>query len=340
MARHVRRKVSWQKVNKEDILLRGVIDEYLQYHDALNHSPKTVRWYSDILLALNTFLGVDPPLGELTVQRVRAYQSHLRARRKPNDRPLSDETLHDHVRAIKAFLSWLYRESYLLEDVAARVDLPTVGKKDLEVLTDEELARLFQHLPLTDDRSCRNAAVVSLMADCGLRLSEVAGLELDDLRLDEGLIRVLGKGRREEWVPFGAFTGKVLSRYVQHFRPHVTNGTSALFVNQFGEPLGVEAVKSMFQRLAERTGVERLHPHLLRHTAATRLLSNGCDLHTVQRILRHRSVTTTTRYLHLLNNDVKEKMRTFSPMDRLQRVARPRFPERLTASGQSCPPPS
>jgi site-specific recombinase XerD len=88
-------------------------------------------------------------------------------------------------------------------------------------------------------------------------------------------------------------------------------------VNQYGEKLGVEGIKSMFQRLAERSGVERLHPHLLRHTAATRLLASGCDLHTVQRILRHRNVAITTRYLHLLDSDVQEKMRTFSPLDRL-----------------------
>jgi site-specific recombinase XerD len=233
--------------------------------------------------------------------------------------PLSDETLHDHVRAIRTFLSWLYNEDYLDEDVANRIELPKVGQKDLEVLTDEELAQIFQHLPLGHDQGCRNAAVVSLMIDCGLRLSEVAGLDLDDVRLEESLLRVLGKGRREEWVPFGAFTGKVLRRYAQHFRPHIASGTGTLFVNQYGERLGVEGIKSMFQRLAERSGVERLHPHLLRHTAATRLLANGCDLHTVQRILRHRSVTTTTRYLHLLNSDVREKMRTFSPMDRLAR---------------------
>ena len=315
-----RRKVTWRTMKKDEILLSKVIEEYLQYHDGLNHSPHTIRWYSDILSALSAFLGAEARLRDLTVQRIRAYQSHLRSRRKDDGEPLSDETLHDHVRAIKTFLTWLHTEEYLDEDVAARIELPRKGRKDLDVLTEGELARIFQYLPLADDKGCRNAAIVSLMVDCGLRLGEVPGLDLDDLRLEESLVRVLGKGRREEWVPFGGFTGKVLRRYSQHFRPYIANGTTALFVNQFGERLRVEGIKSMVQRLAERSGVERLHPHLLRHTAATRLLANGCDLHTVQRILRHRSVTTTTRYLHLLNSDVREKMQTFSPMDRLQRA--------------------
>lgn len=317
MAAKRRRKVTWPTVNKDDIPLCNVIEEYLQYHDGLNHSPKTIRWYSDILSALNVFLRSEARLGDLTVRRLRAYQSHLRARRKPNGEPLSDETLHDHVRGIKAFLSWLHREGYADEDLARRIDLPKVGKKDLEVLTEKELAQLFQHLPLSDDQGCRNGAIVSLMVDCGLRLMEVTQLNINDVELGDGLVRVLGKGRRQEQVPFGAFTGKLLRRYVQHFRPHIANGTDALFVNQYGERLGVEGIKSMFQRLAERSGVDRLHPHLLRHTAATRLLANGCDLHTVQRILRHRNVATTTLYLHLLNSDVQEKMRTFSPLDRL-----------------------
>ncbi len=319
MAARTRRKVTWHTVNKDDIHLGSVVEEYLQYHDGLNHSPSTIRWYSDILSGLSGFLGPDARLRDVTVQRVRAYQSHLRSRRKQDGRPLSDETLHDHVRAIRTFLSWLHHEAYLEEDVAARIELPKVGQKDLEVLTDEELALLFRHLPLINDRGCRNAAIISLMVDCGLRLSEVANLDLGDVRFQESLVRVLGKGRCEEWVPFGAFTSKVLRRYAQHFRPYIANGTAALFVSQLGDRLGAEGIKSMIQRLAERSRVERLHPHLLRHTAATRLLANGCDLHTVQRILRHRSVTTTTRYLHLLNSDVREKMRSFSPLDRIRR---------------------
>lgn len=314
-----RRKVTWPKMNKDDIPLRNVIGEYLQYHDGLNHSPKTVRWYSDILFALDAFLGGKAKLANLTVPHLRAYQSHLRARRLDDGRPLSDESLHDHARGIRTFLSWLHREGYLDEDLARRIDLPRVGRKELEVLTEEELTRLFQHLPLGDDQGCRNAAVVALMVDCGLRLSEVAGLDADDVDLEEGLVRVLGKGRRQEQVPFGSFTRTVLRRWVQHYRPYFADGTPELFPSPYGGRLSAEGIKSMVQRLAERSGVERLHPHLLRHTAATRLLANGCDLHTVQRILRHRNVATTTRYLHLLHSDVQEKMRTFSPMDRLQR---------------------
>jgi site-specific recombinase XerD len=317
MAAQPRRKVTWKTVKKEELKLSAVIEEYLQHHDGLNHSPKTVRWYADIIGALSAFLGFDATLGDLTSARLRTYQSHLRARRKPGGTPLSDDTLHDHARSIRTFLTWLRREGYLDEDLAARIDMPRVGKKELRVLTEEELVSLFKNLPLSDDQGCRNLVIVSLMVDCGLRLSEVAKLDAGDVFLDDCLIRVHGKGRREERVPFGTTTGKAIRRYLQHFRHHIANGTDALFVNQYGGRLGTEGIKSMFQRLADRTGIERLHPHLLRHTAATRLLANGCDLHTVQRILRHRNVTTTTRYLHLLNSDVQAKMLAFSPLDRL-----------------------
>jgi len=91
-AQRKRRKVTWPKMNKDDIPLRNVIREYLQYHDGLNHSPKTVRWYSDILFALNRFLSVEAQLADLTISRLRAYQSHLRARRLDDGRPLTKVT--------------------------------------------------------------------------------------------------------------------------------------------------------------------------------------------------------------------------------------------------------
>ncbi len=243
MTAQPRRKVTWKTVNKEQIKLSAVIEEYLVYHEALNHSPKTVEWYSYILSTLSAFIGADAPLSEVTVQSIRAYQSHLRSRRNEVDHPLSDRTLFDHVRALKTFIRWLENEQYLDEVISSRIDLPRVAVKEIQVLTEDELTALFSRLPLGDDQGCRNLAIVSLMADCGLRLSEVAALSLDDLFLAESTVRVMGKGRREARVPFGASTAKVLRRYVQHFRPYLANGTDALFVNQFGSRLGVEGIK-------------------------------------------------------------------------------------------------
>jgi site-specific recombinase XerD len=317
-AKSRRRRATWQTVHKNDIKLSELLAEFLEYHEALNHSPKTVRWYSDIIAALYRFLGPDPCLGELTLPRIRAYQSHLRKRTKPNGEPLSDKTLQDHARVIRIFLNWLLREEYLQEDFASRVDLPKVGKKQLEILTEEEIARLFSHLSPDLDITCRNRAICSLMVDCGLRIGEVARLDLNDVSFEDSTVKVLGKGRREDVVPFGDATARTLRRYVQHFRLYLARDTEpALFVSQFGGRLVLESIKSMFDRLAVESGIERLHPHLLRHTAATRLLMNGCDLHTVQRILRHRHISTTTAYLHLLSADLQDKMRAYSPLDTL-----------------------
>ncbi|MEX2390117.1 MAG: tyrosine-type recombinase/integrase [Dehalococcoidia bacterium] len=305
-------------MHKDDIKLTELLAEFLEYHEALNHSPKTVRWYSDIITALCRFIGPDPDLGELTLPQIRAYQSHLRKRPKPNGDPLSDRTLQDHARVIRIFLRWLVREEYLQEDFAARVELPKVGRKHLEILTEEEIAQLFSYLSPDLDIPCRNRAICSLMVDCGLRVGEVARLNLSDVSFEDSTVKVLGKGRREDVVPFGAATGRTLRRYVQHFRLYLARESEpALFVSQYGGRLVLEGIKSMIDRLAIESGIERLHPHLLRHTAATRLLMNGCDLHTVQRILRHRHISTTTAYLHLLSADLQDKMRAYSPLDTL-----------------------
>ncbi len=317
-AKSRRRRATWKTVHKDDIKLSELLAEFLEYHEALNHSPKTVRWYSDIITALARFIGPDPCLGEFTLPRIRAYQSHLRKRTKPDGEPLSDKTLQDHARVIRIFLGWLLREEYLQEDFASRVELPKVGKKQLQILTEEEIAQLFGHLSPDLDITCRNRAICSLMVDCGLRLGEVARLDLNDVSFDDSTVKVLGKGRREDVVPFGAATGRTLRRYVQHFRLYLARENErALFVTQFGSRLGPESIKSMIDRLAVESGIDRLHPHLLRHTAATRLLMNGCDLHTVQRILRHRHISTTTAYLHLLSADLQDKMRAYSPLDTL-----------------------
>ena len=125
------------------------------------------------------------------------------------------------------------------------------------------------------------------MLESGLRLDEVTGLQLDDVHIKEMYLKVRGKGDEEGYVPIGSTTEKALSRYAAHFRISADLMAKAFFLNIYGEPLGYEAVKLAFDRLAKRSGIRWLHPHLLCHTAATRLFANGADGHTVQRMLRH-----------------------------------------------------
>jgi site-specific recombinase XerD len=147
-----------------------------------------------------------------------------------------------------------------------------------------------------------------------LRLEEVVKLQVGDVHLKESYVKVHGKGDKENHVPLGPTTQKALARYLEHFRRPAKSREPAFFLNIFGEPLTSASVQSSFVRLAKRSRITRLHRHLLRHTAATRMLANGADLHTVQRLLRHSDVQVTLRYLHLVPDQLQERMQLYSPL--------------------------
>jgi site-specific recombinase XerD len=164
------------------------------------------------------------------------------------------------------------------------------------------------------DVGARQRAMFCLMLESGLRLAEVSGLTVDDVHLKDMYVQVRGKGGKENYVPLGPTTHKALTRYLTVFRVPANANINTLFLNVYGEPLKYESIKTIFDRLAVKSGITRLHPHLLRHTAATKMLANGADLHSVQRLLRHSDIRTTLRYLHLVPSQLQEKMQLFSPL--------------------------
>lgn len=321
-SRRVRR---WHDVDKTGIPVADLVRSFLLYQEDRNHSPKTVRWYRDMLGRFAAFLGEDACLPDITVDSIRAYQ------RASRELDVTKFTLHAYARTLKTFLRWLHREEYLDSPLHEKVEMPKVPKYDdvaIDVLNDEEISRLLSSFDTGTDVGCRDRAIVCLMVESGLRLDEVVQLRLADVHLKETYLKVHGKGDKEHYVPIGPTTQKALARYAEHFRIPVRDGEPAFFLNIFGEPLGYEAVKSTFDRLAKKTKISRLHPHLLRHTAATRMLANGADVHSVQRLLRHSDVRTTLRYLHLAPEQLQEKMQLYSPLIGLTENSRER---RLTS---------
>lgn len=320
------RRKRWHDVDKSDVRLNSVIQMYLMYQEDKNHSPKTIRWYSDLIRRFAEYLAPDAQIKDITPGVIKEYNRAVR------QRGLSKFTNHAYARTLKTFLKWLEREGYFSEPISRHVELPKVPKYEdvaLEVLTDEEITHLLSLLDPSTDVGCRDRAIVCLMLESGLRLEEVANLEVDDAHIKEMYVKVRGKGDKEAYIPIGPTTQKALSRYLTAFRIPTDARTETFFLNIYGEPLKYEVVKTMFDRLKKRSGISRLHPHLLRHTAATRMLANGADLHSVQRLLRHSDIRTTLRYLHLVQGQLQEKMQLYSPLAGIAEERRRRVPPRL-----------
>ncbi|HXG35376.1 MAG TPA: tyrosine-type recombinase/integrase [Dehalococcoidia bacterium] len=305
------RRRRWQEVDKNDILIADLVRSFLLEQEDRNHSPKTVRWYADMLGRFSCAVGLQGRLGDLEPGKITAYL------RGTKENGVSKFTAHAYARTLKTFLRWLEREGYLEKPLSPHVQLPKVPRYQdvaIEVLSEEEIMRVLGSLESTTDVGCRDRAIVCLMLECGLRLEEVANLHVEDVHLKEMYLKVHGKGDKEAYVPMGPTTQKAVGRYLAHFRVPADPKTKALFLNIYGEPLKYEAIKSLVSRLAAKSGVDRLHPHLLRHTAATRMLANGADVHSVQRLLRHSDIRTTMRYLHLLPGQLQEQMHLYSPL--------------------------
>ena len=162
----------------------------------------------------------------------------------------------------------------------------------------------------------RNTALLSLMLDTGVRLSEAAGLGEGDVHIEDRYIKVMGKGFKERLIAFGAACQRSLLDYLYRHRMEPAHpGVTSFFLTIDGYPLTIEAIKSLMDRLAVSSGVRRLHPHLLRHTYATWFLLNGGDVFLLKQNLGHTTLAMVEHYVHMASRDVAIRSQSFSPLD-------------------------
>jgi integrase/recombinase XerC/integrase/recombinase XerD len=293
-------------------------------------SPRTVSWYNQVLLLFGRFLeesGRPAMLASVGEREVREFILHLQTKQKYADNPyfaersekLSAYTVQNRVRALKAFTAWLAREGYTSHDVLERVKTPKAPRKVAPVLTEEEIRRLLTCLNVRTAYGARDYAILVTFLDTGLRCSELTSLTLADLNLEGGYCKVMGKGAKERIVPFGATAQKAIFQYVRQFRPEpASHGIQEVLLTWDGRPLNLNSMKLILKRLGKTAGVPRLHPHLCRHTFATRYLINGGDVFSLQQILGHTTLEMVRRYVSLASAHVAVQHRKFSPMDLLQ----------------------
>lgn len=298
-----------------DDCVRRPLENFVRYlRDQRAYSHNTVDCYTRDILQFAEFtkrlLNSDVDVTNLTPEEARAFLAQL------GRAGLADSSIARKLASLKSFFKFLVREEVITSNPTAGLRYPKKRRKLPAFLSVSEIERLFDFEP-RDFVSSRDLAILELLYGSGIRVGELVSLNLVDVRLSEGVLRVLGKGRRERISPFGACARRALEAYLPFRRENlerVSGGKSrtridleALLHNKKGDRLTIRTVQRMVSRRLGTAARERsLSPHVLRHSFATHLLDAGADLRAVQELLGHASVVTTQIYTHVSLRRLKE----------------------------------
>lgn len=297
-----------------DALSRDFLLEQFADHQRLEagHSLNTVESYDRDLSRLAQFAltrGVKHPSG-LTRSHLRDHVFLLK------DLGLSSASIRRAVSAIRTYFAFLLAEGVVKTDPSDRLQSPTRGRTLPETLTVAEVTAMLAAPDVGERLAWRDRALLELGYGAGLRVSELCALTLTDLLLDEGLVRVFGKGSKERLVPLGRQSLGAVSVYLHTLRPELDRGRSQgrVLLNARGQPLSRVGAWGVVKHCAARAGItKRVTPHTLRHSFATHLLEGGADLRAVQEMLGHADLSTTQIYTHVDREYLRSVHRQFHP---------------------------
>ena len=279
---------------------------FLRHLEAEKHaSPHTVKSYRTDLEDFGRIVTVD--LREVDVRAVRGYLAEL------HTRSLDPASVARKLAAVRSWFRFLQRRGVVEGNPARQVRSPRLPRKLVSFLPIDETAALMDARPVRG--TARDTAIIELLYASGLRVSELVGLDLRDVDLADMTVRVLGKGRKERIVPFGAAAAGALADYLGARGP----AGGAVFRNRRGGRLTVRSVHTIVRRQTRAAGiVRRVSPHTLRHTFATHLLDSGADLRMIQELLGHSRLSTTQRYTHVSSDQLMRIYDTAHPRAKAQ----------------------
>jgi integrase/recombinase XerD len=288
-------------------------------------SPNTVQAYRRDLRRYLAFLAswgiVDAP--EVTDEAMDAYVVDLTSRASEAGTLFRPRSIARMVSAVRSFHRFLLREGVMDRDPTVGIVPPKLPRSLPRPLSVEDVGAIVD-APPKDVPGLRDRAILELLYGAGLRISELTGLDVDDVDLEEGSVRVVGKGGKERDVPVGHFARDAVGAYLARARPSLATGRSraALFLNQRGGRLTRQGCSLIVSAAVRRAGItRRVTPHTFRHSFATHLLEGGADVRVVQELLGHASVATTQIYTLVTKEHLREVYYTAHP--RARRAGRP-----------------
>jgi integrase/recombinase XerD len=234
-----------------------------------------------------------------------------------NEFGVSARTQSRILSGVRAFFKYLLMEDRITTDPTELIEFPKIGRKLPDVLTVDEIDSLLAAIDLSQPEGQRNKTIIETMYSCGLRVSELVNLKISGLFLEEGFVKVTGKGDKERLVPIGSKATDEITFYIHHYRTHVPihkGFEDVVFLNRRGKGLSRVMIFTIIKNLVELVGIKKqISPHTFRHSFATHLIEGGADLRAVQEMLGHESILTTEIYTHINREFLRDAIMRFHP---------------------------
>ena len=277
-----------------------------------NVSPRTLEAYQRDLKQYLSFI-LDKGVTALT----NISQMHIRKYiRNLNEKGLAASSIARNISSIRSYHKFLSAEQYVNKNPTLVLTSPKAPKKLPDVLMEEEISAIINSVVDSSQFRRRDKAIIEMLYSCGLRVSELCDLSLNNLYLDDDMIRIMGKGSKERLLPMGGRAKQFLNDYLIHSRPgfQKDKGSSSVFLSRNGNSLTRAMINNILNKWVREAGITKpVSPHTLRHSFATHLLEGGADLRFVQALLGHSDISTTQIYTHLDKHHLKEVYQTHHP---------------------------
>lgn len=242
-------------------------------------------------------------------------KEHIRLYLKKLSQTNSATSITRRMVSLRMFFTFLMKEKIIDVNIMSSFDLPKINKRLPTVLSVQEMQEILDSIVIDDHLSSRNRCMLELMYATGLRVSELINLNVSSVNIYMGYIKVIGKGDKERIVPISDIAKKILDEYLNHYREKfIKKESSLLFFNNHGNKLSREEFYLILKQVIKQTSVnKKVSPHTIRHSFATHLLENGADLRSIQELLGHSDISTTTIYTHISNQKIKNEYQQFHP---------------------------
>lgn len=330
------KKTVRQEVQAKRRVIATLIEAYIQDHIGGNHSEKTLEWHRTALGLMQGFLEEEldiTQIDEVEADDISAWFAHMRTTPGANGKVRNERTIQTYARSARAFFHWLIHRGTLEVNPFDRVVFPKVGRPLIQTITNEEFEQLLLACAppnetghFAERATVRNRAILWLLYDTGIRVSELINLRLGDIDRKKGVVTVLGKGSKERRIALGQNCLRNLSYYLDKHRPDEeelaewgSSGEDHVFLSETRQQLTKNGMEMLFKRLKERAGItgKRISPHIFRHTFAINYLVKSNDPFSLQELLGHEDLTTVQNYMHMNDTILQEQKRKYSPGDHI-----------------------